>query len=290
MNKTNVEEIVMWLNKCNASKVEPWLWDFKNELLKNHDTAQNENAIIRIFEWYMDKDVKYKLGETEETSLAKSIYSLLWNIEVDVLEKKRLDMDVMNSFWITYKQGIYLRYGEKYHKWKDGKINADAFSSLIESYSTYSRVNELFLCFAELTHTIGNFTVEPKGFNTGRKGNDYWDHALCLLRETEPLGHCFKHYVDKYFMTQYVYSDYTVASLYGKEAWKIALPSDIEMQDFLTLVCDKIEKRGKHMIRKICEKIIENDMIFQRKPQEWFFYNDIMNDSNATLNFVDKSI
>lgn len=54
---------------------------------------------------------------------------------------------------------------------------------LLENFSYFDKVHDhaALNTFAGRTHTIGNMTCVPKGFNVGRKGADYWDLALRAL-------------------------------------------------------------------------------------------------------------
>lgn len=99
--------IKRWFEECERKKISPWKYDFKLELQTKEkeyfqEIIDESNAIKRIFVWYLSP--VQATSETETTQLAKTIYSILWNLDTSVLNRS-FDMDVMNSFWTTYRLG-----------------------------------------------------------------------------------------------------------------------------------------------------------------------------------------
>ena len=107
--------------------------------------------------------------------------------------------------------------------------------------------------YAKLTHTIGNFTLVTKGFNSGRGGDDYWDHALKEMKnQTQVLfGGGFEHYVDKFFMSG---DDIDYVKNGEVEPW-ITRSEKGKIESFLKKVNPKIEARGKKIIKELLEKL-----------------------------------
>ena len=248
----NVKRIETWLRECDAKRVKPWKYDFKEELLVDGE-EQNRNNVVRIFEWYIETS-KYHDGATEETKLAKAIYCQVWGVSEKAVKYKQVDMDVMNSFWTTYKQSLKLVYGKICNR-----TNEKSFKKLGMEIQNgkYHKVNERFVEFAGWTHTIGNFALEPKGFNKGRSRDDYWDYGLKLLQEWESIleARRWKETVDAYYLQPFVNESYEVLELWdGHYNVKSKMkPENIEqVNQFLRRVSLSIEERGKYIIKALC--------------------------------------
>ena len=284
-----------WLKKCDDTNIAPWLWDFKNELLINRNNESNnvDNAIIRIFEWYLNEN-EYYAGETEETYLAKCIYHVLWDIPMEYLSVKLLDVDVMNSFWTTYRHAIKLEYTDPGTKRYSGKINKNTFENLKKNYNDYSAVNEEVVRygdikkFAQLTHTIGNFTAEPKFWNASRykSTKDFWDSTLVFFYSMERLGFNHRLYVERYFMHDYCDKD---DNYYPKQLWpghKLPgkfKPGKEDIEPFITNVNNFIERRGKFMVKRLCEILSMKDLSFYMEDKlEKFTLDDMCRDGDTT--------
>ena len=275
--------ITKWLEKCEEEKVEPWLWSFKTELLKeNSNITELHNpkyAIKHVFNWYLDEN-NYENGETEDTNLAKAIYHVLWDVPMEQLNDNPLrlvDMDVMNSFWTTYRLAISYEYGNPGSKWKNGQINSDTFENLLNNFDNYANVNSDgkygdFSRYALLTHTIGNYTLEPKFWNAGRykSTKDYWDSTLVFFKAMEVLGFDYKSYVERFFMHDYcdLNNNYAPKPLwFGHKIPGAFEPGKDDIKEFITNVNNNIERRGKYMIKKLCEKLNMLEMSFYVEHQ-----------------------
>lgn len=124
-----------------------------------------------------------------------------------------LETDTMNSMATTFdefmRRWLQKHYGKewwnstyvkvynlsKYDFSNTGVIFRDIFflnniDEWIDKMKSNNEAEELrcieqFNRFAKLTHTLGNFTLVPKGYNTGRvkRTKDYWDLTLLDLQE-----------------------------------------------------------------------------------------------------------
>ncbi|MGX7031148.1 hypothetical protein [Vagococcus zengguangii] len=249
--------VVEWLEYCDLNGIKPWEYDFKNEVLIEGNSL-NQNPIVSIFEWYINKSNKFLVGvEIENTDLASEIYRLLWEINEDAMSKKRssLDRDVMNSFWNIYKADIKLSYGLYLNKWSDNKINEKAIQFLIDNYPTYISTNNRIFLYSKYTHTIGNFIIETKGFNMGRKQNDYWDLALKLLYDFFKImdKDVWIKFIDTFMLHSFVNSDYSLSYYWDRNNNDLGPNNEEEIVRFLRISTKSIEQRGKQMIKKICE-------------------------------------
>ncbi|NSW23507.1 hypothetical protein HRH58_13815, partial [Enterococcus faecalis] len=259
--------IKRWFEECERKKISPWKYDFKLELQTKEkkffqEIMDESNAIKRIFAWYLSP--VQATSETETTQLAKTIYSILWNLDISVLNRS-FDMDVMNSFWTTYKFAILKKYKASYNKWQDNRINLSAIYELDKKYYDYIEINNLFKAFANYTHTIGNFIIESKGFNRGRKNDDYWDLGLIIVKDNLDVleNGLWKKYVKKFYLQPFVREDYSVAELWQNhlisEYTKPCAENNEEtielIKEFLDRVCPSIEERGKFIVKTLCEKL-----------------------------------
>lgn len=255
MNTVLIEN---WLNYCETEKIEPWRYDFKTENLVKG--VQNPNPILRIFEWYINYDEKYQEGEIENTELAKEIYCNLWNIDEKIifLDRPFVDIDVMNSFWTIYQRAIKIDKNQDFYKWKNKKINEETFQFLMNNYDKYSEINKNFEEYSSLTHTIGNFILEPRGFNMGRQNSDYWDLGMILLQS---FFNCldgednWKNFVEKYFLQPYVNNsqEYVVTEFWDRKNNYVNPLNNQDVKSFIAKANWCIEERGKLMIKKLCE-------------------------------------
>lgn len=254
----STDSIKNWLNHCEIEEIKPWLYDFKNENLVKG--IQNSNPILRIFEWYINYDEKYQEGEIENTELAKAIYCNLWNIDREIIFSARpfVDIDVMNSFWTIYQRAIKIDKNQDLYKWKNKKINEETFQYLINNYDEYLEINNNFEKYSSLTHTIGNFTLEPRGFNMGRQNSDYWDLGMILLQS---FFNCldgednWQNFVEKYFLQPYVNNskEYAVTEFWNRKNNYVNPLNSKDVKSFISKANWCIEERGKLMIKKLCE-------------------------------------
>lgn len=263
MENTNEKDIIMkWLVLCKKYQIKPWEWDFKNSL--DEKINIKSDPIESIFNWYLRNG---KITEAENTTLANAIYSVLWINNTGDLEKF-LDKDIMNSFWGIYKHILKLEHNIKVNKWKDGKINKETFKFLLDRKYSFTSIDfNLLKKYALYTHTLGNFIIEPKGFNIGRKNGDYWDIALKQLKTYFDLidESFWENHIKILFLQPFVNNDYSIASLWNpahQNAKAIHPTSNSKnitteslINEFLDHCCLSIEERGKQMFMELCKKL-----------------------------------
>ncbi|WP_413476214.1 hypothetical protein [Latilactobacillus fuchuensis] len=291
----NEKMVINWLKQCQATGVLPWEYDFKQEVFgqKSWTLAFNENPVKRILE----KDSGFYGNpscETEDSMLAQAIYQIVWQTySKNVIHEVPgdCDADVMNSFWMLFKnftvnqggsffeaaQAIYPRsrfpnkgvFSDEDEKSRRllaayqpyGAKKGDTWSSLIlKNYETKFKVldNQNLQKLAKLSHTIGNFTLTPKGFNyTGTdekhlKHNDSyntWSEALHNLNELEEWS--TNRYLD--CSSWDAYCEKFLMADYEKE---YAYETKPEQQDvFLEQINTAIENRGKQIIKMLCDQL-----------------------------------
>ncbi|MCI2169974.1 hypothetical protein [Schleiferilactobacillus perolens] len=286
VNEASAQLIKQWLDKCEREGILPWKWDFKLESVagnnKNVLDIQNESdPIQRIFMWY--RLPKKESPETEQTELAKAIYTVAFGVD-----RKQLgigfSMDVMNSFWTTYQWAILKRYGISFVKsiefGNEHDTSDPADHSLRNEYSDYSAVNDLFKPFAAAEHTIGNFVLVSRGFNNGRGNYDYWDLGMWLIKTFLDYveSSAWEGYVDKLFLQPFVTDTYEVAEFWEDhfdESESIKPDGGEDKQKTSQLISQwlnhtylSIEERGKFITKTLCETLGEKDYQFYKTHLE----------------------
>ena len=200
----------------------------------------------------------------------------------------RMGPDTMNSFWITFSLYLISHYGETY-KWNNFKNTvffregengrqrdrADRIRELVEADENY--IDSVPLKeFAGLTHTVGNLSLVPAGYN-GYRGTqpclkDYFDLSLENLLHVRDgksyLGEdvaCrarnFRRYINTFFLWDYVDTHYEVLPLCpshqrqmeqqnktGRLEAKGVLPEKEEIDGMCAAVNERIRRRGRFVI------------------------------------------
>ena len=254
--------VIDWLNYCDENNIKPWLWDFKN-----YSLSPFQNDSITAF-------LKYKeLPKNEGIDCDKAafyLYNILgWqNTTEDIIRG-----ETMNSFITTFNEAI--KDSSDYYTIANrlGKEPRDRhipYSTLYQNqnYLMFDNIqNNLddFQKFATLTHTIGNFTVLPSWMNTGRYyfSRDYWDITLLSLQEWLNIlsPDAWTNFVETYYLQPYVNTEYNVELFWEGHDKKI-LPKKENYPVFLKKVNERIEERGKYIIKQICNKLNKTDFNF----------------------------
>ena len=287
------ETVIKWLEECDRTKKEPWLWDFKN----CYKVPQSENSLSEdsLSEDSITAFLKYKNGEFKDTTIfnitekagfdadcdkeAIELYKVLgWqNSATDVIRG-----ETMNSFLTTFNRairqssnyktltktlGIDNRKKERYSKLYENQ-NYQQFE-IIENNPT------AFQTFAKLTHTIGNFTVLPHWMNTGRSNlsKDYWDIFLLSLQEwlhlISPTSEAWINFIELYYLQPYVNKDYQIEPFWKNHSYtNPILKKKEDFPIFLKAVNERIEERGKYMIKQICDRLNRTDFNFYKEIRD----------------------
>jgi hypothetical protein len=254
--------VIDWLNYCDENNIKPWLWDFKN-----YSLSPFQNDSITAF-------LKYKeLPKNEGIDCDKAafyLYNILgWqNTTEDIIRG-----ETMNSFITTFNEAI--KDSSDYYTIANrlGKKPRDRhipYSTLYQNqnylkFDIIQKNIKEFELFAILTHTIGNFTVLPSWMNTGRYyfSRDYWDITLLSLQEWLNIlsPDAWTNFVETYYLQPYVNTEYNVELFWEGHDKKI-LPKKENYPVFLKKVNERIEERGKYMIKQICNKLNKTDFNF----------------------------
>lgn len=178
-----------------------------------------------------------------------------------------LSFEIYNKLWQWEKYNKDSTFG----KIKDSEFicdfGGDTINSFITSYKKSKsdlkgRDDEMFRNFAILTHTIGNFTLVPAGFNFYRGGKntycDYWDLSLMHLKKEgykDFKSDDFKKYIDTFFLWDYVDEEYNPLSLFmnhsdftKRKSCEINSVPRVNYINFIDNVEYAIKRRGKFMI------------------------------------------
>ena len=119
----------------------------------------------------------------------------------------------MTKFFLTIYQILYQKY-----TWNE---------FLLDNFTKFERVHQdpQLKRFAELTHSIGNITVVPLGFNSGRSLSfkDYWDYSLEQLSIFLASFHSWESYVHTYEMQPFLNEQYQPVALWKNHLKKTRL-------------------------------------------------------------------
>lgn len=254
--------VIDWLNYCDENNIKPWLWDFKN-----YSLSPFQNDSITAF-------LKYKeLPKNEGIDCDKAAFYLYQMLGWQNSVKDIIRGETMNSFITTFNEAI--KDSSDYYTIANrlGKEPRDRhipYSTLYQNqnYLMFDNIqNNLddFQKFATLTHTIGNFTVLPSWMNTGRYyfSRDYWDITLLSLQEWLNIlsPDAWTNFVETYYLQPYVNTEYNVELFWEGHDKKI-LPKKENYPVFLKKVNERIEERGKYIIKQICNKLNKTDFNF----------------------------
>lgn len=284
------QEVIDWLRYCDENNIKPWEWDFKNcysdkltsdgitNFLKYRNDELTDPTIFRATD---------RIGESADCDKeAFYLYKLLgWQESQDSIIRG----ETINSYLTTFKKAMKLSYNYNflYNELKLDEIITIGKKDFPQYYiNLYKNKNyekfdiiaknaDNFEKFAELTHTIGNFIVLPHWMNTGRYNfsKDYWDLTLLSLYEwfnaflTEDES--WKKFIKNYYLQPYVNSNYQPEIFWENHSFRNKeLEGTEEFSIFLKKVNERIEERGKFIIKQICDKL----------DQKYFnFYKEIKN-------------
>ena len=254
--------VIDWLNYCDENNIKPWLWDFKN-----YSLSPFQNDSITAF-------LKYKeLPKNEGIDCDKAAFYLYQMLGWQNSVKDIIRGETMNSFITTFNEAI--KDSSDYYTIANrlGKEPRDRhipYSTLYQNqnylkFDIIQKNIKEFELFAILTHTIGNFTVLPSWMNTGRYyfSRDYWDITLLSLQEWLNIlsPDAWTNFVETYYLQPYVNTEYNVELFWEGHDKKI-LPKKENYPVFLKKVNERIEERGKYMIKQICNKLNKTDFNF----------------------------
>lgn len=295
------ETVIKWLEECdkNPNPIKPWEWDFKN----CYTDSLPKDSITALLK-YKNGDFKdnTRNGESKGTTRfcisgkkgskadcdkeAIELYKVLgWQNSATAITRG----ETMNSFLTTFKCALEQSsdYGTQSDKLgiKPGKKLP--FSNLYDkekniedqpymAFDVVKNNQDAFRRFAKLTHTIGNFTVLPYWINTARYNfsKDYWDITLLSLQEwlapTTPTSKAWINFVEMFYLQPYVNKDYQTQLFWEDHSYGYdnLFPSNQDLPVFLEAVNERIEERGKYMIKQICDRLNRTDFNFYKEIRD----------------------
>jgi len=244
-------------------------YDLKN-LSPSKKVREESHSVKKLFLYKKEyQENREKPFECDGCELMREVYSKLYpNKDLTVL-----DFDTMNSFYTTYKSLLLLTDKDF---WDNDIINFCKNLGInfkkIGSKQQYQLRYEWLLTdnvfnhykdinnkpevkrFATLTHTIGNMTLLPKGYNAGRAKStkDYWDLTLISLQNF--LESSFDHFVTEYYM-----QDFTTDTILFWEGHSFKKPepkslSKEQIFEVIEKINERIEKRSKRIFNALLEK------------------------------------
>lgn len=273
-------KVIEWLNYCDQNDIKPWLWDFKN-CYSSELTADNISNFL-----------KYKNGELVNPStfcITKQVGS---NADCDkealplynVLGWQHSERDIirgetLNSYITTFTQAITndpnykeicKNIGVNLNEYLNKQYPILHHNKNYQNFKMIQKNLKEFEAFAKLTHTIGNFTVLPHWMNTGRYNfsKDYWDITMLSLQEwlTNLSPQAWKNFIDTYYLQPYVDNNYQTEVFWETHNYEYIYPKKTEdFSIFLKRVNERIEERGKFIIKQICDKLNKKDFHFYKE-------------------------
>ncbi|MDS8323417.1 hypothetical protein RLN08_09255 [Streptococcus pneumoniae] len=277
------QEVIDWLKYCDENNIKPWEWDFKNcysdtltpdsitNFLKYKNAELTNPTTFRVTKLigkYADSDKE-----------AFYLYKLLgWQESQDSIIRG----ETINSYLTTFKKAMELSYNYNflYNELKLDEIKTIGKKDFpqyyinlyknknYEKFDIIAKNTDNFGRFAELTHTIGNFTVLPNWMNCGRGMclYDYWDITLMSLQEFLNIlsPEAWPNFIKKYYLQPYVNTDYNVELFWDNHDNNL-LPKETDFPIFLKKVNERIEERGKFIIKQICDQLDQKDFNFYKE-------------------------
>lgn len=292
------ETVIKWLEYCHKKQRKPWLWDFKN----CYTDSLPKDSITAFLKYKNGKSKDTtRNGESKGTTRfcitgkkgsradcdkeAIGLYQVLgWqNSAKDIIRG-----ETMNSFLTTFKcaleqssdcdtqsDKLVIKSGKKlpFSDLYDEKKNIKEQPYM--AFDVVKNNRPAFQTFAKLTHTIGNFTVLPHWMNTGRSNlsQDYWDIFLLSLQEwldlISPTSEAWINFIELYYLQPYVNKDYQIEPLWKNHSYTTPILKEKEdFPIFLKAVNERIEERGKYMIKQICDRLNRTDFNFYKEIRD----------------------
>ena len=292
------ETVIKWLEYCHKKQRKPWLWDFKN----CYTDSLPKDSITAFLKYKNGKSKDTtRNGESKGTTRfcitgkkgsradcdkeAIGLYQVLgWqNSAKDIIRG-----ETMNSFLTTFKCALEqssdcdtqsdklgIKSGKKlpFSNLYDEKKNIKEQPYM--AFDVVKNNRPAFQTFAKLTHTIGNFTVLPHWMNTGRSNlsQDYWDIFLLSLQEwldlISPTSEAWINFIELYYLQPYVNKDYQIEPLWKNHSYTTPILKEKEdFPIFLKAVNERIEERGKYMIKQICDRLNRTDFNFYKEIRD----------------------
>ena len=247
--------------------------------------SQYHNAIRLCFHY----KEKYPIWtDCDRSDLVREVYRKLWGWGEEKCDttygsvgladfEETFGGDTMNSAQTVFDEilkGVAGKGTKEYNKHMKGR-NISLLYALELYYdledALFSKLLEkeaLLEPYIELYHTLGNFVLVPKGYNTERNKmfEDFWDRSLAFLQSTDNqylLEGEFTKYINYFFLWDYVYlrdeANYGVRSMQSKAFTETRgysgpspelnsiMPSDDEIPVFLGNAISAINRRGIFM-------------------------------------------
>ncbi|MBF0015506.1 hypothetical protein HAX42_14990 [Enterococcus casseliflavus] len=259
----------IWLENF---KEKDWDWDFK----KCYTLSNDDSGIVLFLKYKLGKlndnthPLKYtKKYNKEFTGFSgdcdKEVYPMYNYLNWQEDFRGSVRGETMNSFSTTFHRAVYLS-GNRVKIYEEIGIDQNKdlkkqYDLLLENnnyqkFSVISKNLKEFERFAQLTQTIGDFTVLPNWMNTGRGCSktifDYWDLTLKSLYEfLFPLD-AWETFVNKYYLHPFLDKNLKPMEFWDNHFYSsVLITKPYQIEQFLFRVNKSIEERGKYLKRKL---------------------------------------
>lgn len=302
--------LIRFFKYCETNQINPWEFDFKRfyttdddqstplELWLKYrmavlDAPQLDNSINKQL-----KDVFSQLAikshQTDPDKVALPFYTVLnWQKDAAAVTRG----ETMNSFKTTFTQALVK--SKDYHKTLAAiQINPNKqldqqYAILLKdtNYQQFQLIQahqSAIERYAQLTHSIGNFTVLPYQLNIARGSSrnfrDYWDITLQTLYNLfisigEAGVVAWKAFVEKYYLQPFVNHDetYSVGALWHNHFNKSVYPTTSDdFKQFYHNVNLLIEIRGQWLTKQLCDTLqLKNLSFYSALDHQLKFFNEI---------------
>ncbi|HGK8637576.1 TPA: hypothetical protein ACJ8XX_001390 [Streptococcus pneumoniae] len=272
------QEVIDWLRYCDENNIKPWEWDFKN-CYSDTLTPDNITNFLKYKNAELTNPTTFRVTKligkyADSDKEAFYLYKLLgWQESQDSIIRG----ETINSYLTTFTKAImkssnrdqvYKEIGINPKKYLNEQYTILYYHENYQKFDIIAKNTDNFGRFAELTHTIGNFTVLPNWMNCGRGMclYDYWDITLMSLQEFLNIlsPEAWPNFIKKYYLQPYVNTDYNVELFWDNHDNNL-LPKETDFPIFLKKVNERIEERGKFIIKQICDQLDQKDFNFYKE-------------------------
>lgn len=275
------ERVIKWFSACESRHIYPWEWDFKSSYLELDSMLTYSYYGVKAIQFMLS----YELGElndygyyfypiagktginAEASKEAKYIYKVMFDEEDDEI-LKGLEMNSFIDVFLSAitrsdnRDDVYREIGI------DSNIELKDQLEIIKENDNYLKFdliknNQTELeRFAQLAHSIGNFTILPKDIHQVMKENlsTCWSISMNSLKEEFHSPDEWSHFFNYYGYCGYLDEDYDVNQFYYGNNIDLYpkntnFTNHQKLSSYLSEVNRRIEHRGIWIVKELYQKL-----------------------------------